>query len=948
MTSSEERKWGSGRRDHGVTTGGSSVSTERVSEEIVTTTIEEETRSGKGVAPSQTTRVETSVVENTFESTRTKTFSARRVRLDSRPKVVTRLAHCLTQKTFLAYRRIAKIYEAWKFQEYKKRKTAFNFLISTVERIRPQLGEAFRALKQTSRSRDERYISRILFLLSKKFKKKIDENFLNEQIRFTILRNNIKNSSILNVISDNDIVIEKGEFGEQTKISKMEKLIKIYSGIELFCPLDIIFYNVQQLYNRSFMISLHQFIVRKRQHKKRCAAERLADFFEKKSQQNSKLAFGKIRGCRPKSTFLLYHLSYLMNSRADRHKMQAFRRLAAGTRDQTALFSMLSHLARARLQAPFFKMLYYTQNRGLSRASSAGGGRSASLQWPRYSLRDPELSVRSDAHRTPPSGASPRPTTIDLFAGKKSELCLRTKTDVFGGKKTDFFAGLRSDSCERQTADLYGGSKTGTFEHKESEVFRERRPERLRGKNFGESLLIEGGQSEKFGREKFEGQNFDLSGRIGVEIFKGERFEGEELGEKRSVGRKIDISEMIMKEKFDLSGGSKGERFDLSSGVKKEKLRENKLRESKFGREKFERERFESEDLGRKRFEGEKFDLSSRFVGEKFDLSGGKKGVSSAEQLPSRPDASPALQNESLQDGSSSDHSELDAEPRNRWLSSKNFSSESVHGAMSSRGPVDQKVPTIRVEAVLPRVRQAASLRDLGASDENLRGFVSRNFSKASDLHVPLKALSSLTLRKQANAFAALKARADQVRQARLRRRVAALRLEQLARARARLLLTHALGCLKSVRPRRDPLAMRAALWKLAETLERPMKDRLAFFFKLFVSRTIVLEIIPVDDLTVQLEQEAGLLISTSMCQNQKSFLRRNSSEIRFASNIEASRAPMISEIFLDRYTNTVAPTIQRLSELRDSQPLSRQKVKSTFLVSKTEQRSAFRSIRLD
>lgn len=945
MTSSEERKWGSGRRDRGATTGGSSVSTERVSEEIVTTTIEQETRSGTGIAPSQTTRVETSVVENTFESTRAKTLSARRVRvrLDSRPKAVTRLAHCLTQKTFLAYRRIAKIYEAWKFQEYKKRKTALNFLISTVERIRPQLGEAFRALKQTSRSRDERYISRILFLLSKKFKKRIDENFLNEQIRFTILRNNIKNSSILNVISDNDIVIEKGEFGEQTKISKMEKLIKIYSGIELFCPLDIIFYNVQQLYNRSFMISLHQFIVRKRQHKKRCAAERLADFFDRKSHQHSKLAFGKIRGCRPKSTFLLYHLSYLMNSRTDRHKMQAFRRLAAGTRDQTALFTVLSHLARARLQAPFFKMLYYTQSRGLSRASSARGGRSASLQWPRYSLRDPELSVRSDAHRTPPSGASPRPTTIDLFAGKKSELCLRAKTEVSGGAKTDYFAGLRSDSCERQTADLYGGSKAGTFEQRKSEVFRERRPERIRGRNFGESLLIEGGLSDKLGRE-----NFDLSGRIGVEIFEGARFDREKLGEQRSVGRKIDISEMIMQEKFDLSGGSQGERFGLSSVVNKEKRLENKLRESKFGGEKLKRERFDSEDLGRRNFEGEKFDLSSGVKGGEFDLSGGKKGVSSAEQLPSRPDASPALQNESLQDGSSSDHSELDAEPRNRWLSSKNFSSESVHGAMSSRGPLDQKLPTIRVEAVLPRVRQAASLRDLGASDENLRGFASRNFSKPSDLHVPLKALLSLTLRRKATALATLKARADQARQARLRHRVAALRLEQLARARARLLLTHALGCLKSVRPRRDPLAMRSALWKLAEALERPMRDRLAFIFKLFVSRTIVLEIIPVDDLTVQLEQEAGLLISTSMCQTQKSFLRRNSSEIRFASAIEASRAPMISEIFLDRYTNTVAPTIQRLSELRDSQPLSRQKIKSTFLVSKTEQRSAFRSIRLD
>ena len=136
-------------------------------------------------------------------------------------------------------------------------------MINLIQIFTEQLGSkqfAFSILRKNMIDKTREYISRIMFLLSKKFKQKVDVRFLNEQIKLLILKNKIHQQNIVGIVKDSSIGISPGEYESEENILKTEKLIGVYRAIELFCPLDVNFHKIQQTWNRVFMRSLILFI----------------------------------------------------------------------------------------------------------------------------------------------------------------------------------------------------------------------------------------------------------------------------------------------------------------------------------------------------------------------------------------------------------------------------------------------------------------------------------------------------------------------------------------------------------------------------------------------------------------------------------------------------------------------------------------------------------------
>lgn len=127
---------------------------------------------------------------------------------------------------------------------------------------------AFDLLKTNLKNKTSNYISRIMYLLSQKFRKRIDEKFLNEQIKYMILKNKIHQKSIINFVKDSEIEINVNDYESENKIEKLERLVKLYRAIELFCPLDLYFFKIKQTYNRLVFRSICMFIKLKEHHAK--------------------------------------------------------------------------------------------------------------------------------------------------------------------------------------------------------------------------------------------------------------------------------------------------------------------------------------------------------------------------------------------------------------------------------------------------------------------------------------------------------------------------------------------------------------------------------------------------------------------------------------------------------------------------------------------------------
>lgn len=139
-------------------------------------------------------------------------------------------------------------------------RTAFQTLSGLIEHRAPRKRAVFAALRSNVRSKTSNYISRIMYLLSQKFKKKVDERFLNEQIRYMILKNKIHQKSVIAFVKESEIDIDIDDYNSENKINNLESLIKVYRTIELFSPLDFHFFKRRQTCNRFFMRALHAHI----------------------------------------------------------------------------------------------------------------------------------------------------------------------------------------------------------------------------------------------------------------------------------------------------------------------------------------------------------------------------------------------------------------------------------------------------------------------------------------------------------------------------------------------------------------------------------------------------------------------------------------------------------------------------------------------------------------
>jgi hypothetical protein len=171
----------------------------------------------------------------------------------------------------------------------------FKLLSEILELQIPRKSAAFDLLKSNMKNKTSNYISRIMYLLSQKFRKNIDENFLNEQIKYMILKNKIHQKSIVNFVKDSEIEIHAKDYESENKIEKLETLIKFYRAIELFCPLDLYFFKIKQTYNRQVMRSICIFIRLKAQHQRMLKIEAGLNKLDAKLTSRMKHGFSSIK-----------------------------------------------------------------------------------------------------------------------------------------------------------------------------------------------------------------------------------------------------------------------------------------------------------------------------------------------------------------------------------------------------------------------------------------------------------------------------------------------------------------------------------------------------------------------------------------------------------------------------------------------------------------------------
>lgn len=277
--------------------------------------------------------------------------------------IITKLFTAYAKKYQVCFRRILKVNEQFLFLQYKKYKSAIQFLSQIVDKKLPIMFDSFSRIKSFQKKEHKKSVARIMFLLSKKFNKVIDEKFLNEQIKFLVLKNNIKNPSLLRMISDSEINIQNDDYGKEGKIYKLEKLLQIYCAIELFCPIDIYFYKIKQVLNRNFMINLRICLRLRVEYRREKCCNKLDQFFAKKNRQNLIYGFSKIRGQRAKNKALFFYLHKLFTVKTDRNKHYTLMKLSTYLSASQTLPHVLAHIFRSKMGRAFL-MLYYIPRGG--------------------------------------------------------------------------------------------------------------------------------------------------------------------------------------------------------------------------------------------------------------------------------------------------------------------------------------------------------------------------------------------------------------------------------------------------------------------------------------------------------------------------------------------------------------------------------------------------------
>ncbi len=108
------------------------------------------------------------------------------------------------------------------------------------------------------------YTSRIMYMLSKKYANKFDKSFLKDQIRYFVLKNQITDQKILDLVRQNGIEIDSKEFGSEEIIFKLKQNVQTYLCKDLVLPLDAYFRKTIQSYCRIFFKNIYVLIYNKK------------------------------------------------------------------------------------------------------------------------------------------------------------------------------------------------------------------------------------------------------------------------------------------------------------------------------------------------------------------------------------------------------------------------------------------------------------------------------------------------------------------------------------------------------------------------------------------------------------------------------------------------------------------------------------------------------------
>lgn len=154
---------------------------------------------------------------------------------------------------------------------------------------------AFDKLQSNTRQSTKRDMGRIMRLLSKKFLTKVDDKFLSEHIRVLILKNNIHNPSILNLVKQTDIDISQEDYAAQAKIQNTEALLQVFLAIELFLPLDLWVTKLKESYNRLFFRLLRSHAAARTHQRRTTAARTLASSLQQSLGRQVKVAFESLK-----------------------------------------------------------------------------------------------------------------------------------------------------------------------------------------------------------------------------------------------------------------------------------------------------------------------------------------------------------------------------------------------------------------------------------------------------------------------------------------------------------------------------------------------------------------------------------------------------------------------------------------------------------------------------
>lgn len=173
--------------------------------------------------------------------------------------------------------------------------SGFLALNRVIDRKSTRVQDAFAILKSFCFHQKKDSVSKICFLLSKKFRANIDRQFLAERIKNLVLKNGIKDNQMLAILRHSDIKIDSTEYESTENISQMEILLQWFNTIELITPVDLYARKIKETYNRAFWRNLQSYGRARQQELRKQKNKRFCSLLEKRVAVTKQSFFSKFQ-----------------------------------------------------------------------------------------------------------------------------------------------------------------------------------------------------------------------------------------------------------------------------------------------------------------------------------------------------------------------------------------------------------------------------------------------------------------------------------------------------------------------------------------------------------------------------------------------------------------------------------------------------------------------------